>query len=128
MVCSYNGMVQHTENKWSLYINQELFTNIRLNEKASTCLSPIAGYHLSKVMKRETILSEWILSTTAVGIVSTKFTIVITSGKTQKGIKEGYSGVFNYICKMYFLKTKMYVSEAVEKQESHTLLVRVTLL
>lgn len=109
----------------SLYINKELFTNSRWNENANECVSPIAGYHFSKAMRYKTILStawEWILWSTsmqtAMGIVSTKFTMATTSGKRGWWVMEGYKGFLNYICKIYFLQTKMYVSEAVEKHES----------
>ena len=84
MLCPYNGMVQPSENEWglSLCINQELFSNIKLNEKESRHLSATAGYHLNKVRKHCNTKYYLEMDTCqtnikiAMGIFSTKFTVI----------------------------------------------------
>ena len=91
-------MVQPSENEWSLFcFNQELFSNIKLNEKANRHLSATAGYHLNKVRKHSNTKYHLEMHTCqtsikiAVGIFSTKF-IVITSGERDREGSERIQG------------------------------------
>ena len=111
-------MVQPSENKWSLScINQELFSNIKVNEKASRHLSATAGYYLNKVRKQSNTKYRLEMDTCqtsikiAVGIFSTKFT-VITSGERDREGSERIQG-------SPWLYLQDFLKKFVEKQESH---------
>ena len=111
-------MVQPSENEWSLScFNQELFSNIKLNEKANRHLSATAGYHLNKVRKHSNTKYHLEMHTCqtsikiAVGIFSTKF-IVITSGERDREGSERIQGSL-------WLYLQDFLKKVMEKQESH---------
>ena len=111
-------MVQPSENEWSLFcFNQELFSNIKLNEKANRHLSATAGYRLNKVRKHSNTKYHLEMHTCqtsikiAVGIFSTKF-IVITSGERDREGSERIQGSL-------WLYLQDFLKKVMEKQESH---------